>query len=197
MLLLASLVTDGRTNCYLNNGDDDIDDDVDDDDDDGDDNDDDDDDDDGEPCHRWLDELLPGDDDDEEEEDDGDDDDDDDDDEEEEGDLDDDDDTAAPLGRTQRLVQTRTPRQDFFKMFTYVFSQYNIFKIYHHQPPHHHNHLACSSSSSNSSSSCSHYGCWCSSSPNQRNVALPPHSWITKMNIFCCPWTFEPLCNHA
>ena len=26
--------------------------------------------------------------------------------------------TAAPLGRTHRLVQTRTPRQDFFKMFT-------------------------------------------------------------------------------
>ena len=30
----------------------------------------------------------------------------------------DDDFTAAPLGRTQRLVQTRTPRQDFFKIFT-------------------------------------------------------------------------------
>ena len=26
--------------------------------------------------------------------------------------------TAAPLGRRQRLVQTRTPRQDFFKIFT-------------------------------------------------------------------------------
>ena len=33
-------------------------------------------------------------------------------------DYDADDFTAAPLGRTQRLVQTRTPRQDFFKMFT-------------------------------------------------------------------------------
>lgn len=35
-------------------------------------------------------------------------------------DKEDDDTTAAPLGRTQRLVQTRTPRQDFFKMFTCV-----------------------------------------------------------------------------
>ena len=33
-------------------------------------------------------------------------------------DCDADDFTAAPLGRTQRLVQTRTPRQDFFKIFT-------------------------------------------------------------------------------
>ena len=32
----------------------------------------------------------------------------------------DDDDTEAPLGSTQRLVQTRTPRQDFFKMFTCI-----------------------------------------------------------------------------
>ena len=64
-----------------------------------------------EPCRRWQAGSSPGDDDDDRGTDPA------------GADYQDDDDdaddfTAAPLGRTQRLVQTRTPRQDFFKIFT-------------------------------------------------------------------------------
>ena len=57
----------------------------------------------------------------------------------------DDDTTAAPLGRTQRLVQTRTPRQDFFKMFTcvdafYIQTIYSRFIHHCHRHRCHHRH---------------------------------------------------------